>query len=293
MSPNPKAYEAPVKAPEPTPVVEPPAEEAQPVVYQPKALSQRNPVSIAEHFYRSGFFPDVKSLSQAVVKIMAGEEIGIGHMTAIKGITIIEGTLGYTGNLVATLIKRHPTYEYKVLERTNERCLIEFYDGEDLLGESEFTVDDAEKAELVKPKSNWVKWPRAMCFNRALTEGARAYIPDITAGSPAYTDDEIEEVVTAGPVAAETVQEDGLPPERLDELLKGYEIAGPHLGGVNELDGLNFLLGTLGLDGIEPGEGVDDRVTQAFRGLTEEQAYELEAEFKQAVDKAEAANADA
>lgn len=270
----------PAEAPEPTQVV---------VRKSPKALSQRDPVQIAEHFYRSGFFSDVKSMSQAVVKIIAGEEIGLGPMAAIKGITVIEGILGYTGNLLATLVKQHETYEYKVTDTTNERCVIEFYDGEDLQGTSEFSIEDAERAELVKPRSNWVKWPKAMCFNRALTQGVRAYIPDVTAGTPAYTDDEIEEVITTEPAVQETSAAT-LNPEKVEQLEKGIAAAEGGLAkrGVNWLDGLNVLLGSLGIDGFSPNISLAEELAK----LAPEQAEALEAELHklaetQAVDGGE------
>ncbi len=287
---------APVEVEPVTPAPEP---QTQVIRRQPKALSQRDPVSIAKHFFASGFFEDVKSMSQAVVKIIAGEEIGIGPMAAIKGITVIEGDLGYSGNLVATLIKRHPVYDYRIKERTNERCEIEFgpapapgrdESGEwlpwlDAYGTSEFTVEDAKRAELIKPRGNWMKWPRAMCFNRALTEGVRAHIPDVTAGTPAYTDDEIEEVVETSPVAEQGEAETSapaLPPERIQELADLIRSAEKQLDseGVNWLDGLNVLLGSLGIDGFSPNESLVDELTK----LTPEQSYALEAELRKLVD---------
>jgi hypothetical protein len=249
----------------------------------PKALSQRDPVVIAEHFYRSGFFPDVRSMSQAVVKIIAGEELGLPPMAAMQGLTMIEGRLGMTGNLVATKVRQHPTYDYKILERDNEHCKLAFYDGNELLGESEFTVEDAKKAGLVKTKSNWEKYPRAMCFNRALTEGVRTFIPDVTAGTPVYTTEEIEEVITQepAPVTAEAVEQSGLPDDRVDNLLKGFEIAGPELGGVTPLDGLNVLLGSLGADGFDPSA----ELRLQFAALDGATADALDAEFQKAVEE--------
>jgi len=256
---------AATEAPLPTQVV---------VRKSPKALSQRDPVKIAEHFFKSGYFKDTQSMSQAVVKIIAGEELGLGPMASVQGITIIEGKLGFTGNLTASLVKQHETYSYKVLKTTNERCVIEFYDGDELQGVSEFTVEDAERAELVKDKSNWVKWPKAMCFNRALTQGVRAYIPDVTAGTPAYTDDEIEEVVTEQS-EGEVVEEGSAPtldPERVEHLNKG-------IGIVGTLDDFNVILGSLGIDALDP-----LAVTDGLAKLTPEQADALDAEVRKIAD---------
>lgn len=262
--------------------------EAQPVVIrkQPKALSQRDPVKIAEHFWKSGFFPDVKSMSQAVVKIIAGEELGLPPMAAMQGLTMIEGKLGMTGNLVATKVKQHDQYDYKVVEKTNERCTLQFcIDDEPIDDEEEgkvtFTVEDARQAGLVKPKSNWEKYPRAMCFNRALTEGVRTYMPDVTAGTPIYSTEEIEEVISEAPAAEGAEQAgaaSGLASERVEHLAKGIDLATPSLEqkGCNRLDGLNVLLGSLGIDGFDPLTPLREELAK----LTDEQADALDAELQ-------------
>jgi ApbE superfamily uncharacterized protein (UPF0280 family) len=40
---------------------------------------------LATHFLKSGWFKDVTDLSKAVVKIMAGQELGIGPMASMTG----------------------------------------------------------------------------------------------------------------------------------------------------------------------------------------------------------------
>lgn len=247
----------------------------------PKALSQRDPVRIAQAFFKSGYFKDVKSMEQAVVKIVAGEEIGLGPMAAIKGITMIEGQLGYTANLVATLVKQHPTYEYRVVETTDERCEIDFYDDGDKVGTSVFTVEDAERAGLVKPKSNWEKYPRAMCFNRALTQGVRAYVPDVTAGTPAYSDDEIEEVITTAPVAEDDAADAAVV---IDE-----DRAQRILAGVNALGlahpAIDLILGSCGIDALASHD--NEAVVARIKGLSEDQADAVEAELDRMAETGE------
>lgn len=46
------------------------------------------------------------------------------------------------------------------------------------LGDTRWTVADAERAKL-KGKDNWAKYGRAMLFARAITEGFRAFCPDV------------------------------------------------------------------------------------------------------------------
>jgi len=282
----------------PEPAVTPP--EKQVIVRRHKALSQRDPFRIAQAFANSQLFPDL-TVEAAVVKIIAGEELGIGAMAAIKGIDIVKGNLAYRGNLVATLVKQHPAYDYRVKEKTDEKCEIEFGpapspgrddEGEwrpwpDAYGSSEFTVEDAKRAQLLKEDSNWQKYPRAMCFNRALTEGVRAYIPDVTAGSPAYTVDEIEEVVIdAEPIRVDAestaAPEADLDETRVDHLSKGIEAVKPALEemGLNFLDGLNVLLGSLGIDGFDP----MTPIVESLAMLSPGQADQLDAELQKMAD---------
>lgn len=260
---------------------------------RPRQLSQRDPAGLARAAAASQFWRHIKSTDQALVIMAAGEELGLTPLAAFQGITIIEGKVGYTGNLIATLFRQHERYGYKIVERNDERCTLQFLedgepidDGEE--GKVTFTVDDARRAELVKPRSNWEKYPRAMCFNRALTEGARAYFPDITAGVPVYTDDEIREVIhveaEVDQVQEAEVAPERLPDETLDRLMQGYEIAGDELGGHSRLDGLNILLGSLGMDGIDSEPDLDLR--EAMATWSPEQAAEVERGFQEALDRA-------
>lgn len=277
-----------------TPVVEEVAPDSQRVVVrkQPKPLSLRDPGQLARAFAESGYWKHVKTPAQAVVIMAHGEELGLSPLASMQGITIIEGNIGYRGNLIATLLRQHEHYDYKILERTNESCTLEFLiDGEPIddpdEGKVTFTVKDAERMELVKPRSNWVKTPRAMCFWRTLTEGARVYFPDLTAGTPVYSTEEIEEIITEPLVVdAEVVDEDAAPtldPERVEHLAKGYELAEEALAenAASPLDGLNVRLGSLGIDGFDPNTPVSEQLAK----LTEEQASQLDAELQKLVEQ--------
>jgi hypothetical protein len=260
-----------------TATASPPAPaERQEIIRRPKALSQRDPLAIAKAFAKSGYFKDVKSEAQAAVKIIAGEELGLGPMAAMEGLTLIEGKLGFRGNLVATLVKQHPTYDYKVVETTDEKCILDFYDGDEKVGRSEFTVKDAERAGLIKAKGNWEKYPKAMCFNRALTQGVRTYIPDVTAGAPAYTDDEIEEAIVDVQSAAESDADAPAPAGIGWSEVAQKIVAGIEAVGVN-LDEVDILLGSLGIDALA--EHSKDALLERVKGLTLEQAEALEAEL--------------
>ena len=149
-------------------------------------------------FLKSGFFADIKDASQAVVKIMYGRELGLEPITALMSIHIIKGKPELSANLLATLVKKAPQYDYMVKTTTDQECVIEFTQDGVSLGVSQFSLNDAKRAGLVGGGSGWTKWPKAMLFARAMSQGVRTYCPDVTAGVPAYVEGEISGKSPAG-----------------------------------------------------------------------------------------------
>ena len=141
------------------------------------------------------------AISDAVMRIQAGAELGIGPHAAMAGILFIKGQQTFKANLVAALVKDSERYDYKIVDHDNNRCRIEWFEDGESVGFSEFTDEDRERAGLKKkgPKgdTNWGKYPRNMMFARALTQGARWYCPDIFTGG-VYTAEEIQATVVEG-----------------------------------------------------------------------------------------------
>lgn len=146
-------------------------------------------ISIGETFYKSGMFSDIKSAQQAVVKIMAGAEMGISPFQAMSGIHIIQGKPTIGAGLMASRVKASGKYNYKVLEMTDVICTIEFTEGGQPIGQSSFTIEDARKAGT----KNLDRFPRNMLFARSMSNGVRWYCPDIYEG-PVYVPEEMEAV---------------------------------------------------------------------------------------------------
>jgi hypothetical protein len=134
----------------------------------------------------SGFFDDVKSEAQAIVKVMAGAEMGVGPIAAMAGIHVIKGKVTVGANLIAAAIKRSGRYDYRVIEMSNTACEIQFYEQGQKVGVSRFTEGDAKAAGT----QNMSRFPRNMLFARALSNGARWYTPDVF-GGPIYTPEEM------------------------------------------------------------------------------------------------------
>jgi len=167
-------------------------------------------INIGKAFAESGMFADTKSAAQAIVKIQAGQEIGIPPFAAMTGIHIIQGKPTIGAGLIASRVKGSGKYDYKVVEATELKCSIDFYQGKDKIGNSTFTIEDAKKAGT----KNIDKFPKNMLFARAISNGVKWYTPDVFSG-PVYTPEEMQavtedvahEVVTVIPEPFKTVEE--------------------------------------------------------------------------------------
>jgi hypothetical protein len=145
----------------------------------------------AKLFYESGMFSDTKSAAQCFVKIMAGAELGIPPFTAMNAFHVIQGKPVMTANTIAARLKSSGKYNYRITEKTGERCAIDFYEGKDKVHTE---VWDAKRAQRAGVK-NMDKYPEAMLFARCITAGARAIAPDVV--GQFYTPDELGAEVDA------------------------------------------------------------------------------------------------
>lgn len=142
---------------------------------------------MAKTFAESGMFTDAKQAAQAFVKIQAGQEIGVPPFAAMSGIHIIQGKPTLGAGLMASTVKGHSKYDYKVKSMNDTICEIEFLEGKESLGVSKFTIEEARKAGT----KNLDKFPKNMLFARAMSNGVKFYCPDVFNG-PVYVPEEMD-----------------------------------------------------------------------------------------------------
>lgn len=145
---------------------------------------------------KSGFFADSRDQAQAIVKIMAGQEMGFGPFASMTGVNIIQGKPTIGANLMASAVKGSGKYNYKIVTLTDSVAEIEFLEQGRSCGVSKFTIDDAKKANLTG-KTTWQNFPRNMLFSRAMSNGVRWYCPDVFNGASVYTPEELGAEVNA------------------------------------------------------------------------------------------------
>lgn len=136
---------------------------------------------------------DAKTLAaQACTKMLAGAELGIGPVAALTGIHVIKGKVSVGANIQAQMVRRGG-YNYKVLELDDTHCKLQFLRGEEVLGPSDYSLEDAKRARLLD-KDNWKMHPKNMLFARAMSNGVKFYCPDVMKGGTVYDPDEAEEL---------------------------------------------------------------------------------------------------
>lgn len=175
-------------------VVKPEVLEAIPIRMQDLSPEYAEIMVLGNVLQKSGYFRDVRDQAQAVTKILFGRELGFSPIVSMGGIHIIEGKPALSSNLMATLIKRSGKYDYRVKTWTHMECVLTFREKtngtfEDV-GESSFTMDDAKTAGIRRESGSWAKYPKAMLFARALSQGLRTYCPDVSA-APIYNPEEM------------------------------------------------------------------------------------------------------
>jgi hypothetical protein len=184
---------------------------------------------LGEVMFSSGMFKDLRSSQQAMVKLLAGAELGYGPFQSLRAFHVIEGKPVETSGEVTARIKRSGKYRMEayfiaadgerldpVRSKASEThgCVVLISEKRDAewfnLEPSVFTKDDAATAGLLG-KDVWKKYLRNMLFSRALTNAARFHCADIF-GGPIYGPEELGQSVTIDSEGNETI--DATPPRQ-------------------------------------------------------------------------------
>lgn len=152
----------------------------------------------------SGLYKDARDPAKAAVKVMIGMDLGVTPTAAMQGIHAYEQgdkiVFLIEGKLLAGVVKARPDVDYKIVERTDERCEIKFLRRSPTTGKMEkqepnivWTIEHARQAvDKFASKPTWKNYPAVMLTWRALAEGIRLHFPDVIAGQPVYLDEEFD-----------------------------------------------------------------------------------------------------
>lgn len=156
---------------------------------EPANLSQA--MNLANALFASRLFQAYGSPEAVLATILAGRELGIGTMSALKGYHIIEGKPSMSADLMAAIVKRSPLCkQFEIIERTTERATIRIWrTGEANYLDVSYSVDDAKRAKTYKAGGAWEKDPAGMCVARCKAIGARLKWEDLLGN--VYTPEEM------------------------------------------------------------------------------------------------------
>ena len=207
----------------------------------PGYLSGEDVKAWAQVFVASGMFKDTKGLAQAMVKIQAGQELGLPPFAAMRGFDVIDGKPAPNAGLVGAMVKRSARYDYRIVASDATECAISFLEGGEDIGLATYTIEEAKAAGLAG-KANWKKYAADMLFARCLSRGARRFCPDLFLGSvyvpeelgddgaaerfEIVVEDEPETIADLGPVHDHGDAEGTL--KTAAESLAAGEVPGPH-----------------------------------------------------------------
>jgi hypothetical protein len=161
-------------------------------------LSISEAKTLGEILFQSGYFPDVRSAAQGVVKILAGLEMGFGPFASVADVHIIEGHPSIGAHLRAAAIKRSGKYDFRVVTADKTACELEFFERGRSVGRLRVTMEEMTTQGIAVTKdghtlkTNWQRAPDDMLFARAISKGYRRYCPDLTGGVLSYDPDELD-----------------------------------------------------------------------------------------------------
>ena len=136
--------------------------------------------TMAEQAVSSKMYKGIGEKAGVMMIMLSARELGISPMQALNGgLNIINGKVEISARMMSALIRK-AGHQIIVKECADTHC---FLVGKRIdTGESIstcFSVADAQKAGLVKPGGGWIKFPKDMCFARALSRLARQLFSDV------------------------------------------------------------------------------------------------------------------
>jgi hypothetical protein len=151
---------------------------------------------VAESISKTSFAGQLRGKPDEVTAvILAGNELGLKPMAALKSVDIIQGTPALRAHAMRGLVQA-AGHEIELVESTPENCLMRGRrKGTDAWQEVEWTVQRAAQLGLTG-KDQWKKQPQTMLIARATGELCRLIASDVLHGMP-YAAEELAGIAHA------------------------------------------------------------------------------------------------
>lgn len=213
--------------------------------------------ALAEQFAKSKLIPsDLQGKAPDVfVTLLAGHELGLSPMAALRGIHVVKGKPVLSADTMAAIVLSSGAAEYiRCVDSTAEVATY----ATKRKGDPEERIVTWTKADAARAKldgDNWTKYPRAMLKARCKAELLRDVYPDVLAGC--YVDGEIDEpeqiqraakIAAVPPPRADVIDAEVVERTPWDAMLSKLHAAlGLDTAGWQEVDVLKLVDGAFGL----------------------------------------------
>ena len=152
-------------------------------------LAKRTPedisglLNLADHLADAGgFLPDhIKSKGQLVATILAGQELGLGPMASLRGISLIRGKVVMDYSLQVGLL-RQSGYRVEWPKHGPTYATLRLTAPDGSVHEETWSEERARRAGLWGQRGPWTQYPEAMLRARCVSSAARSFAADVLAG---------------------------------------------------------------------------------------------------------------
>ncbi len=153
------------------------------MILAPKSLQEA--MQASELFAKSALIPRTLQGKPAdvLVVMLTGQELGIGPMTAFRGLFVVDGKPALYATMMLALVRRSGLAAYIREVEGNEQVAVWETKRRDTgeIFRGKFTIDEARKAGLLA-KDNWSKYPAAMLAARAQSMCVRKAYSEVLLG---------------------------------------------------------------------------------------------------------------
>lgn len=144
-----------------------------------------------------------------MMTVLAGREIGMGPMEALRSFYLVNGNFTVYGSAVITQLKRHG---YKIAwgECSDKKATVTLTSPGGETHTDSFTIEEATTAGLVAKSDVWKKYPAKMLRWKAVGQAVRFFCPEVLNGS--YIREEMDD----NTIRAESIDVSPFPTEDED-----------------------------------------------------------------------------
>jgi 5'-3' exonuclease len=156
---------------------------------EPRSIHEAKDVATA--MFQARLFNGYGNAPAVLSTVMAGRELGLPAVASLRAFHIVDGKHCLAADAIRALVMKSGQAKFfRCTERTNDRATFETQRGDDPVMAVSFSMEDAQRAGVVKKGSGWEKHPADMLVARASSKLARLVYPDVVFGL--YSPEEFE-----------------------------------------------------------------------------------------------------